>query len=323
MKKGGEATWELARRYFELFVNRAAYTLQSDKPDVKGKHYYYRPKGELRLNLRTILKHLLGDITIGLYAINPKTQRSKWIAIDADYTQSFEHLLKIKAALRKDGVESALERSRRGAHLWVFAASPLLSRDCRLYVYNLAHRLQIPVKLSGASDGIEVFPRQDQLNDDEFGNAIRGPLGVHRGAGKKRFWFYDAHFNVESQILYIERLDKLAEPQLHSLIEGLEMPEPFRPRPQIVLPPYDPSRPEFRILEHVGKGRRSGKDYRTRCPSCGVRDKNSDNLAISIVDPRKYRCWAGCSKEEIRAALGCPIRPRMETHVWQPRMAHP
>src|SRR5436305_15150920 len=116
MKKGGEATPDMAKRYSDLFVNRAAYTLQSHKPDVKGKHYYYRPKGELRLDVETILNHLLGKITIGLYAINPKTQRSKWIAIDADYTQAFEHLLKVKAALRKDGVESALERSRRGAH---------------------------------------------------------------------------------------------------------------------------------------------------------------------------------------------------------------
>ncbi len=333
MKKGGEASLEMARRYFHLFVNRTAFTVQSDKPDVKGKHYYFRPsvkwfswrgwpEAYRRLCPETILRHLTGEITVGLYAINPKTQRSKWIAIDADYTQASEHLIKLQAAMRQEGVEARLERSRRGAHLWVFAASPLLSRDCRLYVYNLAHRLQIPIKLNGASDGIEVFPRQDSVSDDEFGNAIRGPLGVHRGAGKKRFWFHDADFDVESQIQYLEDLDRLSEPQLSSLIQGLKMPEQFLPRPQIVLPPYDPTRREFHILEHVGKGRRSGRDYRTRCPSCGSRDKNGDNLAISIADPRKYRCWAGCCKEEIRAALGCPIRPRMETQVWQPRAAH-
>ena len=27
-------------------------------------------------------------------------------------------------------------------------------------------------------------------------------------------------------------------------------------------------------------------------------------------DPRFYKCWAGCSREMIRAALGCPIRVR-------------
>jgi hypothetical protein len=29
-----------------------------------------------------------------------------------------------------------------------------------------------------------------------------------------------------------------------------------------------------------------------------------------VSDPRKYKCWAGCSKEMIRAALGHPIRVR-------------
>ena len=37
---------------------------------------------------------------------------------------------------------------------------------------------------------------------------------------------------------------------------------------------------------------------------------SGDNLAILIEDPRFYKCWAGCSKEMIRAALGCPIRVR-------------
>jgi hypothetical protein len=46
----------------------------------------------------------------------------------------------------------------------------------------------------------------------------------------------------------------------------------------------------------------------TRCPSCAElgNDRSGDNLAILIRDPRFYKCWAGCAKEMIRAALGCP-----------------
>ncbi|HEX5481850.1 MAG TPA: hypothetical protein VFZ08_04415 [Terriglobia bacterium] len=29
-----------------------------------------------------------------------------------------------------------------------------------------------------------------------------------------------------------------------------------------------------------------------------------------VDDPRFYQCWAGCTKEMIREALGCPIRYR-------------
>jgi len=61
--------------YFHLFVNRRAYTLQSNRPHSgSARHYYYRPKdkktGEgLGLTLNTIRRHLEGEITIGLYAV--------------------------------------------------------------------------------------------------------------------------------------------------------------------------------------------------------------------------------------------------------------
>ena len=114
-------------------------------------------------------------------------------------------------------------------------------------------------------------------------------------------------------------LKKVTEEQIHSLVSGLEMPEPFRPQQVVSFRPYDPARSEFHILDHVPKGRRSGKDYRTKCPSCSMlgRDKNNDNLAVSVSDPRKYKCWAGCKKEEIRAALGCPIKPYGTHGAWQ------
>jgi len=73
-------------------------------------------------------------------------------------------------------------------------------------------------------------------------------------------------------------------------------------------------RSEFRILEHAGKVRKVGRNYVTRCPSCAEagHDRSGDNLAIRIDDPRFYKCWAGCTKEMIREAVGCPIRIRQE-----------
>ncbi|HEY1679213.1 MAG TPA: hypothetical protein VGG04_15965 [Candidatus Sulfotelmatobacter sp.] len=71
---------ELAGRYFDLFVNRLAYTMQSRKPNGNGKHYYYRPKDDRRLSLETLCGHMSGRLAIGLYALNPRTQRSKWVA---------------------------------------------------------------------------------------------------------------------------------------------------------------------------------------------------------------------------------------------------
>ncbi len=317
MRPFGQATTEMAARYFSLFVNRLAHTLQSARPAENGKHYYFRPKGRKQLSSTTILEHLHGRITFGLYALNPKTQRSKWVAIDADYANAFDDLLKLQWELRHDGVEAALEKSRRGGHLWIFCEKPLLARQCRIYIYNLACRLKVPVKGgTGLAEGIEVFPRQDSLQANEFGNGIRGPLGVHRASGK-RYWFYGADYTFEAQIQYLERLKKIAEPELTAFVQGLEMPPEFQPKPQVVLPPYDPNRREFRILDYVHPRRKRCGNYWTQCPSCSDvgRDRSADNLAISISDPRKYKCWAGCTKEMIRAALGQPIRIGKAVHA--------
>lgn len=316
MKAKIVARHDLVRAYWELFVNRLAYTVQSPKPHVEtGKHYYFRPKRKgqpVSLSLDTVQRHLEGTLTVGLYAINPRTQRCRWVAIDADYENALEDLLKLQWELRGDGVDAALEKSRRGGHLWIFAQKPLLARDCRVYIYNLASRLKLPVKGVGLADGIEVFPKQDKLQSGEFGNALRGPLGVHQGA-KKRFWFYGAAYSLEEQLAYLERLKKISEEEMARFVQGLEMPPEFAPKPQVVVPYTFSSNGnyrEFRILDYVRVKRKMSKNYWTQCPSCAQlgRDRAGDNLAISIADPRKYRCWAGCSREQIRAALGCPVR---------------
>jgi hypothetical protein len=305
--------------YWRLFVNRRAYTLQSTRPHPEtGRHYYFRPNDKrtgapLELTEDIIRRHLEGEITIGLYAINPDNQSCKWLAIDADYKNAMEDLLKLQYRLGQDGVASALEMSRRGGHLWIFLATPLLARDCRAYAHDVALRLGVPVKGSGLREGIEIFPKHDLIASGGFGNAIRGPLGVHRGASR-RFWFYGADYTVEAQIAYLNCLRKLSETELRIFIAGRERPKQENaPRSRIGGSTFrraGAGRSEFRILEHVGLVRKVGRNYVTRCPSCAEagHDRSGDNLAILIEDPRFYQCWAGCGKEAIRAALGCPIR---------------
>jgi hypothetical protein len=295
--------------------------MQSLRPHPEtGRHYYFRPskKGTdtpLMLTEGTIRQHLEGKITVGLYAINPSTQRCKWVAIDADYKNSMEDLLKLQYHLTQDRVEPALEMSQRGGHLWIFLATPLLAKECRIYIHDLALRLGVPVKGSGLAEGIEVFPKHDAIGPGEFGNAIRGPLGIHRGANR-RFWFYGADYTLNDQIAYLNRLRKVTEEDLQRFIGGKEGPQPdFSSRPERVTSTVRTTgngRSEFRILEHVGTVRKVGRNYVARCPSCANsgHDRSGDNLAILIKDPRFYKCWAGCTKEMIRAALGCPIRVR-------------
>lgn len=320
MAKSVKASPAVVLAYRSLFVNRLAYTMQSLRPRPEsGGHYYFRPKKtatspEVSLTGNTIRRHLEGEITIGLYAISPATQRSKWVAIDADYDGAMEDLLKLQYFLHEDNVEAALEMSKRGGHLWIFMERPALARECRIYIYNLALKLGVRIRGAGLAEGIEVFPKHDELRQGEFGNAMRGPLGIHRGANR-RYWFYGADYNLEKQISYLNRLRKVSEEQLRTFIAGKTMPPEFdrkRPSAEQSAPFVHTSGHEFRILDHVGKVRKVGRNYVAQCPSCAEagQDRSGDNLAISIEDPRKYLCWAGCRKEMIRRAVGCPIPVR-------------
>ena len=302
--------------YFRLFVNRRAYTLQSNRPHRKtGHHYYYRPTDKatgqgLSLTPDTIRRHLEGEITIGLYAINPATQRCKWVAVDADYPDALADLIKLDHFLKQDGVNSALEQSRRGGHLWIFMAEPLLARDCRIYVCDLALRLGIPIKQGRQREGIEIFPKHDALKPGRYGHAIRGPLGIHRGAGQ-RFWFCGSGADLESQLRYLNGLAKVTGEQLDRLIVGKEIPPLLRPTEAKAGAAMRRlmGNHEFLILDHITTQLPIvGHNKVTQCPSCAEdgHDRSGDNLSIAIEDPHKYICWAGCTKDMIRAAVGCP-----------------
>ena len=303
------ATPEMATEYTRWFVNRRAYTLQSDTPHPSsGRHFYYRPRrrgNPLGLTPRDIQRHLSGDITLGIYAINPDTQRVKWMAIDADYRKALEDLLKLQFELGRNGIQAALEQSRRGGHLWILFEKPVLAKHARIYIRHLAKRLSVEVKSSGAGDGIELFPKQDAVDEGQFGNAIRGPLGIHRAANR-RYWFYGAPYELEAQMAYLRDMRRVSGQQMRSLIATVpDDPPPEAPR-RIA---FKTDGPQFVILEHIKTRRRMGRNWIAQCPSCAAagRDRCKDNLAISVEEPWKYICWAGCTKEQIRAALGAPI----------------
>jgi hypothetical protein len=301
-----------AREYFGWFVNRKAYVRQSHKPgDRSAKYYYYRvfdkdTKEPIGLDVETIRKHLAGNLTVGLYSINPVYQSTKWFAIDADYTAAEADLRRLKAEFAKDGITALFENSRRGGHLWMFAEKPILAKTLRLYVLSHAKRLGIAVK-KGKEAGIEVFPRQDTIEGEEFGNAIRGPLGVHR-ATCTRYWFEGTPANLEAQFELLRSVDRISREQMDALTAELPpIVEPAPERPLYVPAVFAQGKKCFQILEHLaGRYKRQGKNYIAQCPSCAQsgKDHRQRHLSISVAEPLKYRCFAGCTSDQIRASLG-------------------
>ena len=310
---------DTANDFIRLFVNRRAYSMQVHKPLPNGKVPYFLAKDWTTkqpkpLDADVVRMHLNGDVTINLYAINPETQRCKWVAIDGDFDGAVEALFRLQWELKQDGVEAAIEASRRGGHLWIFTETPLLASECRIYIYNLALKLGVPIVGGGLKQGIAVVQNQDRIEERESGNAIRAPLGVHRKTNR-RYWFYDAPTEPLPQLAYLNGLKKLTEAELHTFIQGMSLPENYKPP---IHEPYVPrplreGQQEFRILDYVRPKTKDRRNWWAPCPSCrqAGRDKSGDNLAIQIANPRYYKCWAGCSADDIRAALGQRLRKKL------------
>lgn len=160
-------------RYIELFLHR---------PDIfamqKTDGSYFLVHEPITLEL--LRRHLAGEVTCGWYALrNDNTVR--WIALDADQENGLFTLQQIWQRLQLTGIDSCLEESRRGGHLWVFV-EPMSATIIRALMKQVLDLLDIA--------GIEIYPRQDELPTDGVGSLIRGPLGVHQ-LTSERYFFLD------------------------------------------------------------------------------------------------------------------------------------
>ncbi len=157
--------------YRELFVHRE---------DLYARQ---TPSGSYFLNRkpvtdRVIAAHLAGQITAGWYPLTPDGSTC-WVALDADRADGLETLQEAWQRLHHRGISSELELSRRGGHLWILF-DPISAHVARRLVMNILPDL----------GGVEIFPKQDRLNDQQVGNPVRGPLGIHRRTGQ-RYPFVD------------------------------------------------------------------------------------------------------------------------------------
>jgi hypothetical protein len=157
--------------YRDLFIHREdVYARQSPK----GAYFLKREP----VSDDVIRSHLEGKITAGWYALSPENT-TKWVCLDADRDDGLVQLQHAWQQLDQRGIPSLLEASRRGGHLWILF-EPTPARDARRLVLGSLPDLE----------GVEVYPKQDELGGKGVGSLVRGPLGVHLLTGR-RYPFLD------------------------------------------------------------------------------------------------------------------------------------
>ena len=96
---------------------------------------------------------------------------------------------------------------------------------------------RIPLTVRGSAASYDNV--QPRFTEDLFHCERTDPLLVSGKHGKtnRRYWFYEAEPAPEAQLAYLDGLKKLTEAELRTFIEGMSLPEAYRP---IVAAPYTP-----------------------------------------------------------------------------------
>lgn len=140
------------------------------------------------------------------------------MVLDADRADGIGRLQEAWRVLDRRGIAAYLELSRRGGHLWTFFDPGVPARLARRFILGVLPDLE----------GIEVFPKQDELNGDHpVGSLVRGPLGIHRLTGK-RYPVVDPislkplSRSVRGVLELLEEAKRLGTDQVASELENLD-----------------------------------------------------------------------------------------------------
>ena len=240
------------------------------------------------LRQKHILAHLRGDITLGIYLLDPNNW-ARFIVIDADDEEQYTQVVKMAEELVRHGVPSYLERSRRGGHLWFFFEEPMLGKDARIFGKGLLATYGLPPE-------IELYPKQDALKDGP-GSLIRMPFGIHCKDGK-RYGFVHPEGEKLAPLLR-DQIPMFFNPKSVSGATFDEFWQRGKPSPQT--PEIAPTEAQGETLSASIKAAISVQDFvsqyveltsagRGHCP---FHDDQNRSFSVN-AEGNYWHCFAGC-----------------------------
>jgi superfamily II DNA or RNA helicase len=199
----------------------------------------------LPMTAEVLTAHLSGELHLGLYPLLDG-DLCWWLAADFDGQTAMLDALAYMKAARALGVPAGLEvsRSGRGAHVWIFFASPVLADVARKVGTRL---LREAMALRGRMDLASydrLFPSQDVLPTGGVGNLIAAPLhGRSRRTGTTVFLDLSTLEPYEDQWAFLSSLGRISSREVTRLanrvgsvtvgaaVDRLRVPDSTRIRP--------------------------------------------------------------------------------------------
>jgi hypothetical protein len=172
--------------YERLIARRDCYWVQDTKPDEKGSFGYKHRK--LPLTRKEIDQSIVSkSLTFGTATTENGSNLCKCPILDIDNHDKTKNIIPIIetlcAAAQKAGLHPVIEASsgddvNDGCHI-LLPCQPTLSSKVRFVLKDL-------ILNSGFNgEDVEVFPKQDEVKNDAFGNFCKLPFQYHNKTGKR------------------------------------------------------------------------------------------------------------------------------------------
>ena len=169
-------------------------TYKCDKPRVKCNECPYREL--LPLTEEVVLRHLKGEITIGIYPLLPN-DLCNFLAIDFDKKTYEKDVMAFWNICDELNIPVYVEKSRsgNGAHIWIFFEESIPAKIARKMGNILLTKTMEKASLDLDSYD-RLFPNQDTMPKGGFGNLIALPF---QGESSKNgnTVFVDKYFEVQ------------------------------------------------------------------------------------------------------------------------------
>jgi len=187
----------------------------------------YKDKRNLLFNKNSILEHLTGKYTVGIYPLLDDNT-SYWIAADFDKEHWQDECLNFLQTCQKYNIPAYLERSRsgNGGHVWIFFADKYLALKSRKIIFEI---LRESFKISPFDKEVSfdrLFPNQDSHSGKGYGNLIALPLNANSlEKGNSAFINIETFLPYPDQWNYISNINKLKISELETLYQSFFKPD--------------------------------------------------------------------------------------------------
>lgn len=201
-----------------------------DKPRIKCNECPYREL--LPLTEDVILKHLKGDITIGIYPLLPG-DLCNFLAIDFDKKTYEKDVIAFWNTCDDLGIPIYVEKSRSGdgAHVWIFFEESISARIARKMGNILLTKTMEKASLDLDSYD-RLFPNQDTMPKGGFGNLIALPFqGKSSKSGNTVL--VDKYFDVQdNQLDILTNIKRIKSDEIYEFIDKYKEDDYKEPEPE-------------------------------------------------------------------------------------------